>query len=577
MNLFQTILSLLTKDERKAIYKISILSIIGALLETFSLLMIFPLLESIINKNFQIPYSEKIYSTLNFAKDEQIYFILLFFLVISFLKTLFLIYLSWAKADTSVKIHNNFITRIYKSYISRNYEEYATINTGTILHKVTTETNIIMQNSIGGLLNILKDLFLVSFTTSILLYTNYQVTLILFGLVFSFGYTINKISKNLSQRWGKIRKDSEESRLRTIKQSIENIIEIILLDKSQFFLQDITNDNNKLIDVVRKQATLRNLPRPTLEFIATLGVIIAIVILIQNNPTRIDTIIPTLGLFGIIALRIIPSMSHILRSLYNIRYSLPSVFDILNDLSKSSSDYHSPNTSTQEPFSFKSLELLNISFKHRGEEDFLLKNVNMFIKKGEMVGIIGKSGCGKSTLANIMLGLFHDYEGKLIINSKEVQKDDFPKWHKTIGYVSQNPVLLDKPIIENITFGNKTNFNSYKIKDSLEKVKLIHFFNDNKLKTSTIGEFGSKLSGGERQRVTLARALYHDRDILILDEPTSSLDPNTKDYFLETLRELKGKKTIILISHQYETMKYCDRFYKVKNKKVMEVENINED
>ena len=212
-----------------------------------------------------------------------------------------------------------------------------------------------------------------------------------------------------------------------------------------------------------------------------------------------------------------------------------------------------------------------MSFNYDNREKIAVNNINIDIKKGSIVGIIGKSGSGKSTLVDIILGLIDPKKGNVYIDDKNI--DSFKKsWQKQIGYIPQDIYLLDDSIMNNIVFGiDESEINENLINDVIKLAQLEKLINSlpNKLET-VVGNRGVKLSGGERQRIGIARALYKNPNIMIFDEATSALDIENENMILEEIYENKKEKTILIISHRNNTVKYCDVIYVMEEGKIVD-------
>jgi ABC-type multidrug transport system fused ATPase/permease subunit len=272
-------------------------------------------------------------------------------------------------------------------------------------------------------------------------------------------------------------------------------------------------------------------------------------------------LIPQLTVFLAATFRIIPSANKILTQAQVIKVSNASIDLVYQELSTSDVSYFNDFTfeGHQNTILFKSLELKNISFKYNLNEDLILNNLNFKIIKGESIGIKGESGAGKSTFIDIVLGLLIPHEGSIILNGEKDQSKINGKMN--VGYVPQNIFLLDESIEKNIALGiQEEEIDSSKILLAIKSAQLDTFVNSlpNGLKT-VIGERGVRLSGGQRQRIGIARALYNDPEIIILDEATSSLDNETEASFMKTIYSLKGEKTLLIVAHRLSTLNNCDK------------------
>ena len=288
-------------------------------------------------------------------------------------------------------------------------------------------------------------------------------------------------------------------------------------------------------------------------------------IFIYSEFLLIENLIPSLVLFGAAAFRMLPSANKILLSLQKIKYSKSAIELIYEEIKN---DYNEKLTDrTDLSFNFKKLSLKNLSFKYKSANKFLFKDISLDISKGKIYGITGSTGSGKTTLADILMCLNNKTDGKILLNDSFDLNNYKNSWQKLIGYVPQNIYLLDDTIKNNIAFGELSNdIDEATLLKSIKLAKLEKLINNlEKGYDTNIGENGSKLSGGQIQRISIARALYTNPQILILDEITSSLDVNTEEEIINVIKNLKGEKTIILITHRLNMLKVCDDVFELND------------
>ena len=285
-------------------------------------------------------------------------------------------------------------------------------------------------------------------------------------------------------------------------------------------------------------------------------------------------ILPILAVFAAAAFRIIPSANRILISLQNVRYGFAAADILFNHLDEIRKLKKIEKFSSDDNFisEFENLKLKNISFNYKLNNKKIFENLNFQIDHGDCIGIIGTTGSGKSTLVDLICGLLRPEKGEILINNKNLIGNEI-NWRFKIGYVPQNYYLLDGSIVENIAFGQKKDkIDKNKLNNSIKYAQLDDFIHslENKLDTK-VGERGIRLSGGQKQRLAIARALYFDPEIIIFDEATSSLDLTTEENLLNTIKNLIGKKTLLIVSHRMNTLKNCNKIYNVNNLNLKEV------
>ena len=325
--------------------------------------------------------------------------------------------------------------------------------------------------------------------------------------------------------------------------------------------------------------TLNTIPKYFLELIAILCITLVIftVLIFQSN--NLEELINVIALFAAAAFRIMPSINRVIVSSNSIRFHLPSL-DVLYDvLTEIESYYSTPHKRIKEENinNFNTLNLKNVSFYYKDSSHQILENINLEIKSNSIIGIIGKTGSGKSTLIDILTGLQEPQKGSVLLNNNQAIRDIITNFQRSIGYVSQEITLFDDTIKKNIAFLlENEHIEDKKIERATNLANLNEVINNLPLGLETIvGEKGIQLSGGQRQRIGIARALYNNPKILILDESTNSLDKVTEATILQDLKMLKKELIVIIITHKLEILNYCDETYMLKNKKLNLITDLN--
>jgi ABC-type bacteriocin/lantibiotic exporter with double-glycine peptidase domain len=363
-----------------------------------------------------------------------------------------------------------------------------------------------------------------------------------------------------------------------IQESLEGFKEIKILGKEKFFHEKMVNGAKELSENGVKSQLINTSPRYMMEFVIVFFVVLVVSLNILFNKNVVE-IVSTLGLFGVASLRLMPSINLLSNSLSQIRFGRDATKKLYLELLKIE-QYHSISDITVKNKSkesiFNELKVKNLSFKYPNSINYILNDVSFYIKRGESIGIIGASGSGKTTLMDILLGLLKPTNGKIYYNNLDLV-DHMLDWRNQIAYLPQNVFLIDSSLMENIALGESIKeIDEDNILVSLEKAQLFQLYKQmqNGLETM-LGERGIRLSGGQRQRIALARAFYYKKNILIMDESTSSLDNETERLIVEEIDRFKGQKTIVVIAHRYTTVKKCDRIYKItENGNIENVTNL---
>lgn len=319
-----------------------------------------------------------------------------------------------------------------------------------------------------------------------------------------------------------------------------------------------------------KIGTLNLVPRSYLELLAVIG-LAGLIILMVLQGRSLELLIPTIGIFMVAAFRMIPSVNRIMSSMQIIRFSKPAIDMLYEEFTmiNTSTNSQVANDLCKMPFN-ESIEIRDLTFRYSGADKNSIENVTLAIKKGESIGLVGPSGSGKSTMIDLVLGLLTPVSGTITIDGQNIQ-DNLRGWQNQIGYVPQSIYLTDNTLRRNVAFGiSNEKIDNEAVARVIKAAQLDEFVQSLPEGLETfVGERGVRLSGGQRQRIGIARALYHDPEVLVLDEATSALDSVTETGVMQAVSALKGSKTLILIAHRLTTLENCDRIYTLKHGKII--------
>ena len=326
----------------------------------------------------------------------------------------------------------------------------------------------------------------------------------------------------------------------------------------------------------RNQSFISSFPRYWLEFLVIVCFFLTVYILKISGQDS-SNILPTLAVFSAAAFKVYPSANKILSSAQMVRYNLPVINLIFKEMSLKEDDLKNIDSIRHNNIIFNNSIKIDINeFKYSKESNKVLSEINFEIHKGSAIGIIGKSGAGKSTLIDIILGLLEVDNNSVVVDDKSIN-DNIISWQSKIGYVPQNIYLMDDSLKNNIIFGVSDELvDNDSFVNSLKLAQLDKFVNELREGEKTfIGENGARLSGGQKQRIGIARALYSKPEILVLDESTSALDYKTEKEILETIKNLKGVLTSIIISHKVDNLSFCDKIIVIEEGKISFFGNYN--
>ena len=394
-----------------------------------------------------------------------------------------------------------------------------------------------------------------------LLIYNTKVTISLIIILFSIFYFLNYLFKEKLEKYGVLRQSLNLSILQSIKDTFDGLRELMIYKKKKIFLENFRKQSIKFTNVGIRRSIISALPKLFAESLIFTVFMLAVVFFISFG-YPMSKIIAFIAVYALAGFRILPIFLSAVGSYQRLNYSKSAV-DLINKITSKS------NNIDEKPFNEKIIfenEILfeNIFFSYE-KENLILKDFSLKIKKNSFTGVSGASGSGKSTFVDLLIGLLEPQKGQILIDGISIKKLN-NNYIDLFSYVQQKVYLFDSSILKNITFENDiSEVNVDRLNYTLKFCELEKMVEDSPhgLKTN-LGEFGSNISGGQLQRVGLARAIYKNSEIILLDEPLSNIDAKTKDLILDRIIELKANKTIIYISHDINDLKKCDSIIELK-------------
>ncbi len=562
--MFKKFKVILSKKQLRIIYYLFFLSFVTMILETIGIGLIVPFMQALITDGLNQNISEflNIFNIFPKSKNNLIFILILILSLAYTFKASFLTYSSYIQTKLLVDLKISLSDKLYNIYLNKPYSFHLNNNSSKLIRNVN-EIDIIVYVIKTLILLINEIVVFLGISTFIIFYEpTGSLTVILF--LGSIGFLFFKTVQTRAKAWGETRQIHAGFSLKYLQEGFGSIKDIKILQRSDELIKNFTS-NNKIINLSEfKKDFIDSLPRLWLEWLVVMGFFLLIFVLTFQGK-ELFYIVPLLGLFAAAAYRVMPSLTRIMNAIQGLIYNHTVVDTVFREFNvKSLQKDINKTKKLKEIFLDKEINLKNIDFKYSDTAPFILKDINLNIKKGTTVGLIGESGIGKTTLINIILGLVEPSNGKVEIDGVNIF-ENVESWQKNIGYVPQNVYLSDDTIKKNIAFAlpdNKIDHNA--VKKAANNAQL-----DNLIASSTngldtkVGEFGDRISGGQRQRIAIARALYKDPKILILDECTNSLDLATEKQIINEVNFLKGKKTIIMITHRLSTLENCDQIYKI--------------
>jgi len=562
---------LITKRQRKGFILLTFLLFVGMILEVFALSILIPALSIILNpetieKTFLIGEIRIFFSEIS---DKSFIYLFLFGVVLLYLvKTLFGIFLTYKQNRFLTNITAYISNNLFTSYLKQSYSFHLKKNASELINNIQVEISHLSTFLISLITFFIEGGFAFSVLATLIYLEPFGAISV--GVFYGFLTIIFlKFTKRKLNIWGKTRQKLDIEISKIALDGLGGIKDLLILGKAPFFINEFSIKNQAKAELNSKQGTISQIPRFYLEFISILG-LVSFIILMLFQEKETESLITILGVFVAATFRMIPSLNRIIGATQSIKYYRHSV-DIIHKEVSSLDNFE--KTDEINDIIFKNeFELKKIDFSFK-DQILVLENINLKIKKGQIVGIIGESGSGKSTLVDIIIGLHKPNSGEILIDGL-VKTQLSQSWRSKIGYVPQNIFLIDDTIEKNIAFGTPENsIDRKKIANILKQVQLEKFISNLELGLKTkVGDRGVQVSGGQKQRIGIARALYYDPQFLILDEATSALDSETEKNVMNTILDIRSNKTIIIVAHRISTLFCCDKIYKIENKGVVKTD-----
>lgn len=563
---------LLTSTERRSAVVLLGLMCTGMLLETLGIGMVIPVVALLTQPDYivRFPASQPLLAALGNPNQQGIVMGGMLILVgIYLIKVLFLAFLAWWQTRFAYGVQANLSQRLFTIYLRQPYTFHLQRNSAQLIRNAITEVDqFTISGMIPGMLIITEGLVLLGVATLLLVIEPLGaliVVLIVGAAVWGFYHC----TRARVMRWGQARQHHEGWRIQHLQQGLGGAKDVKLLGRETEFLEQYRLHNAQSARAGQLQATLQHLPRLWLELLAVVGLATLVLSMLAQG-RDMTSIVPTLGLFAAAAFRLMPSVNRALIAVQALRYGLPMIHTLHDELELAAPQPEVNQQKGQKQTNSASairtdIRLSNISYTYPDAPAPALSGLSIIIQKGESVGFIGPSGAGKSTLVDVVLGLLTPNAGQVLVDGQDIQQD-LRAWQDQIGYVPQSIYLTDDTLRRNIAFGlSNEQIDDAAVARAIKAAQLDEFINSlpNGLET-LVGEHGVRLSGGQRQRIGIARALYHDPSVLVLDEGTSALDTATERGVMQAVTALQGSKTVLIVAHRLSTVEHCDRLYRLE-------------
>lgn len=564
---------ILDRSQKRWGVVIFFLSILGALMEAMGVSIILPLVQIMIEPDMlmQNAITGEILRGLQIHNAEQmIILIIISIILVYIIKNIFLTFLAYVRCRYACKIQRELSVKMMKFYMQRGYSYFTEHNSSELIRGVSASPASVyqvLQSSLRLLSEVLTVVAIIGMCITIM---DIQLVGVIIVLIIICLFSVVFIFKNMTIFFGKKYHEYLAKTTKASYQAFQGIKEVLVMGRQEYFTREYESAYIEQQKATVGQNMASESPGYFIEAVCITGLLLYVFFQCMHTEDT-SALLPALSALAVGAFRILPALGRISGGINNVIFYLPAVQDVYNNFMEveqyadvMQDEKHDKNG---DKINFeREIIIQGLDWKYPDSEEYVLKNINLKIPKGESIALIGASGAGKTTLADILLGLLIPEKGDILVDGTSIYHSK-EKWGNLIGFVSQAFYINDDTIRNNIAFGvDEKKIEDERVWKALEQAQLIEFVKglDKQLDTN-VGERGVRFSGGQRQRLAIARALYEEPEILVLDEATAALDNETETAVMEAVEHLKGKITLIIIAHRLSTIRNCDKVYEVRD------------
>jgi ATP-binding cassette, subfamily B, bacterial PglK len=543
--------------------------VLGAFFETVSIGLVIPLIAVLREPDlvFKTQYLQPLLSDLNIHEPRQLFFLLGPALIGLFaVKTGYLIYFYRWLFRYAMKKEVKLARQLLAGYLSAPYTLLLQRNSAELIGVTTRSVEEFCSGFLVNLLTVVGELLVLAALTSLLMFVEPLATM---GALVVLALPTAVVYRSTQHRLGAAGRNAEQSwssMVQWAEQAIRSVKETRITGRGSFFVDQHSYHVRHFTASLRSLAFLSAFPRLVIDTLA-ISAMVAIAAILLRGGEDLQSILPLLGMFTLAAVRLIPSTSRVSSSLAQVRYRYASTEVIYRELLALQQRASNPLAGSARehvpPMPFRrALVMEQLSYCYPATRRAAIDDVSLEIPKGHWIAIIGPSGAGKTTLVDLILGLLVPSSGRILVDGRDLH-DNVAGWQRNIGYLPQSVYMIDASVRRNVAFGvPEDEIDDGRVWQALRAAQVDHLVHSLPGKLNApVGEHGDRLSGGERQRLGIARALYSDPEVLVIDEATANLDPGTEAAIVDAIGKLRGKKTIIVITHRPAFVRNCDYVY----------------
>ena len=577
INMFKQLMAILNNKQKRRAIIVAFMAIFSALLATMGVSVVIPFIlamlqpEQLIENKYIGPLLELsgVTNTIGIVTVTAVLIIAVYVI-----KNSFILLFNFFQLDFRNKLERDLSNLMLKSYIYKPYQYFLDVNSAEIMRGITGDISGV-ATTVDSYCALFNEGLTCILLGSLLVIINPFMAVSLLLLAVGTALIMVLGLRKKTAECGEQCREAFAKRYQHAYQAVNGIKEIHVMKRQKNFLRYFEEASDVACKYNTRYLWISKLPSRVIETIFISGLVF-LVLLSMRGINDITVLVAQFGAVAVASVRILPSISNIANAMNSLVYQRPAlenVYENITNLKKQSECLEQKRIiepSAQAVFRDK-IHIKNISWKYSDELPNVLENLDMEIRPGEAIGLIGESGAGKTTLADILLGLFKPQYGDILVDGKSIYENS-TNWNKLVGYVPQNVFLIDDTVRNNILFGvDEEKADEERIWQTIERAQLKEFVERLPHGIDTVlGERGIKISGGQRQRIAIARALYYNPPIIVLDEATSALDNETENAVMESINNLQGEKTLIIVAHRLTTIEKCDKVYEISNGKAIE-------
>ena len=557
-------LEILTVEEKRRAKLVLVMMVIMAMLETLGVASVMPFVAVLSNREIvgNNEYLSALYSELEFNSiDSFILFLGVVILVIFITSLAFKALTMYAITYFSTMRQHAISCRLLNIYMRQPYEYFLGRNTAELGKTILSEVEQVTSNLMLPVMRMIAGVIVSIALIGLLLYIDVIVSIFIALLLGGSYYLTYQLTKSVVKKIGEERLQANSRRFILANEILNGVKELKLLGRIKFYIERFIEPSRKY---ARHQATnkiVASIPHYAIQAVIFGGMLGVVLFMIKQHGDFNESL-PFIALFAFAGYRLIPAFQDIFSNLTMVRFTIPVLNSLHQEINHMENyEYSTENYCNKDMSLRSSLILRNVSYRYPSSRYEALKNISLTINAGQSIGFVGSTGAGKSTIVDVILGLLVPDKGELLLDGEKIDKTSLRDWQNNIGYVPQDVYLADDTIMANIAFGIPYESIDENAVARAAKIAHIHEFINSELPLrykTVIGEKGIRLSGGQKQRLAIARALYHDPDVVVFDEATSALDNATEKIVMEAIGRLQGSKTTILIAHRLTTLENCN-------------------